>query len=285
MTIPRILRTLLSALLILAVFIGGMITQKNYGIGNILNLINPVRVSERKTEVIPAQLAGGLDIFILAGQSNMQGKGLESEYSLLPPPDSVFVFTEHYAWQRGKEPVNDGIGPSISFASELLKAKRQPPIGLVNVAEGGTNIGQWSKSTGDKSLYQRLLKRALAASTQGHIKGVLFMQGENDAEGDSTDHYTDWDVQFEKFVTDLRHDLNNDSLPIVFGQLGKGTKPYWVQIKACQQRVNLPLVAMIKTDDLAYQDTSVHYTTQGYIELGKRFAHGYKSLVQSQPTR
>jgi hypothetical protein len=39
-----------------------------------------------------------------------------------------------------------------------------------------------------------MLKRALAASPQGEIKGLLFFQGENDSEGKSTDHFNDWDI-------------------------------------------------------------------------------------------
>ena len=268
-------------LLVVGAFFGGMVTQKKYGIGNLLDMLVPNRAEERVAEVIPPSQAGKLDIFILAGQSNMEGHGVLEEYTLAPPADSVFVFNKEYVWQRGKEPVNDEVGPSIAFATELLKCNNQHSIGLVNVAWGGTNIAQWAKSSGDKSLYQRMLKRALAASTQGQIKALLFMQGENDAEGDSTDHYTDWDVQFGKFVAAVRQDLHNDTLPVVFGQIGKGNKVRWLQVKACQLRLKLPHVAMIKTDDLAYQDTGVHYTTKAYIELGKRFAQGYINLEKA----
>jgi hypothetical protein len=61
-----------------------------------------------------------------------------------------------------------------------------------------------------------MLTRALAASTQGEIKGLLFYQGENDAEGKTSDHPHDWDVQFKQFVENVRKDLHNDSLPIIF---------------------------------------------------------------------
>lgn len=127
-----------------------------------------------------------------------------------------------------------------------------------------------------------MLKRALAASPAGEIKGLLFFQGENDSEGKNTDHFNDWDIKFEQFVKEVRHDLGNDSLPVIFAQIGKGNSINWEKVKKCQGKVQLKNVYMIKTDDLNYAKAP-HFTTESYIEIGKRFASIYmdKFMIHS----
>lgn len=269
----KIIIRFLLILFLFLIFILGMITQRYYGLGNILKKLNPTYVPVGKQEVIKKEQQGKLSIFILAGQSNMEGEGEVRDYKPIDTHGKVYVFNDNYKWIIGKEPVRKKIGPSISFAAEIIKKFPDENIGIVNVARGGTNINQWSKSYLDNSLYQIMIKRALAASSQGQIKGLLFYQGENDAEGKDTDHYNDWDIQFENFVKNVRNDLHNDSLPVVFAEISKGNSIYWKKVKECQERVHLNLVSMIKTDDITHQNkSSVHFTTNGYIEIGKRFA-------------
>ena len=247
--------------------------QKFYKIGPLLRKIFPSYSSPFKSATISSDHCGKLSIFILAGQANMEGYGNISDYEPIETDGNVYVFDQSYKWKIGKEPVRKKIGPSISFASQILSQKPDQPIGLVNVAVGNTNIHQWNKSFSDTSFYQNLLKRALAASAQGKIEGLLFYQGENDALGRPTDHYKDWHVYFEKFVKDLRKDLHHDSLPVVYSQIGRGDFPYWSSVKESQEKVNLYNVAMIKSDDLKYQPDSLHFTTESYLELGRRFAN------------
>jgi hypothetical protein len=77
-------------------------------------------------------------------------------------------------------------------------------------------------------------------------------------------------------VKNIRHDLGNDSLPVIFAQIGKGKSINWEKVKKCQEKVRLKNVYMIKTDDLNYQSgVDPHFTTESYIEIGKRFASAY----------
>ncbi len=268
----KIFTIFLSLSFLLVIFTSGMIAQKYYGLGNIFKKLNPNYVPTDKQEVIKKNHEGRLSIFILAGQSNMEGEGDVENYKPIDTHNKVYVFNNEYKWIVGKEPVREKIGPSISFAAEIIKKFPDESIGIVNVARGGTNIYQWKKSYLDNSLYQQMIKRALAASAQGQIRGLLFYQGENDAEGKNTDHYNDWDIQFERFVMDVRKDLHNDTLPVVFAEIGKGNGIYWQKVKKCQEKVDINLVSMIKTDDIENKKGSVHFTTKGYIEIGNRFA-------------
>ncbi len=245
------------------------------------------RLKRRVFGAEPVQFAikpeqqGKLQIFILAGQSNMEGDGDMKNYLAPDTRGRVYVFDEQYNWQVGKEPVRTKVGPSIAFAVELLEADPAAVVGLINCARGGTNIGQWQRQLDENALYAKMMKRAKAASVQGEIRGVLFFQGENDTEGDPTDHPHEWKKYFEQFVADVRSDLQTPDLPVVFAQLGRVDKhALWEVVKRQQAQVNASRTGMIRTDDLAYQEGGIHYTTESYVEIGKRFAHKYWEIVR-----
>ncbi|MBV1924765.1 MAG: sialate O-acetylesterase, partial [Flavobacteriaceae bacterium] len=261
----------------------GMKIQEYFGLDNILNSLfsfkeNKVYLDKSHEEK--------LSIFILAGQSNMVGDGNIEEFDKSLNKEGIYVFDENYKWIIGKEPVcSNKVGPSISFASTLIENNNNEPIGIINVAKGGTSIAQWLKNGNDNSLYKEMMKRTLASSTQGEIKGLLFFQGEKDAEGGNTSHIENWHLKFEEFVSDVRQDLKLDSLPVIFAQIGKGDELNWNKVKLSQEKVSIPLVTMIKTDDLDFQPKKIHFTTNGYIEIGRRFALKYIEEFKTTPNK
>ena len=233
---------------------------------------------------IPETLQGRLRVFILAGQSNMEGHaGLEG---YVPPPPSVagrlFVFGDDYTWHAAREPLNPaGVGPGVAFAAEVAQAEGVP-VGLVPVARGGTGIQDWQASRRDGSLYAEMIKRALAASHQGEIRGLLFYQGERDAQRDSADLASRWSERFERFSRDVRRDLGRPHLPIVFAQIGPNPKnlDLWRVVQKEQAAVDLPHTAMVSTADVDGAQ-GIHFDAQGYLEIGKRFARAYRRIASA----
>jgi hypothetical protein len=136
----KIIKLILLILLLLVIFFSGIITQKKYGIGNIIKKLNPSYVPADKQEIIKKDQQGKLSIFILAGQSNMEGSGDINDYKPIDTQGRIYVFNENFNWIAGKEPVRGGVGPSISFAAEIINKFPNKNIGLVNVARGETNI-------------------------------------------------------------------------------------------------------------------------------------------------
>lgn len=146
--------------------------------------------------VVPAHLHGKLSLFVLAGQSNMSGRGAATN---LPHTDRIFLFANDYHWKQAHEPLDDpegqidevsldknaGSGPGLPFASRLAAAYPQKVIGLITCARGATTMFEWERRLGDDSLYGSCLKRIGAARALGKIEGILFFQGEWDAVDDS----------------------------------------------------------------------------------------------------
>ncbi len=243
---------------------------------------------------------GKLRLFVLAGQSNMSGLGQirPGDQKTLP---QAYVFGNDYHWHLAKHPIDSvinqvdqvskeskppGVGPGFAFAKHLLEQNPKSAIGLIPCAKGGSTIAEWQRSLEDNTLYGSCLKRIQAASVMGDIEGVLFFQGEADAvlperlPGRSVNPNA-WAQLFGKYVFDLRQDLNQGDLPVVFAQIATTTSPdilvNWEQVKAQQKEVKLPAVKMITTDDLPLRDY-VHFTSESYDIIGQRFAQTYLPL-------
>jgi hypothetical protein len=304
----RIFLPLLFSIVFLAGILAGAIIQKTIGVGNVLRTVGvpyPTSVPTGDPYVlsiteIPQAYRGRMSLFILAGQSNMVGWAPIPEEERSDP--RIYVFSNDYRWRVAAEPIDHaynqvdkvsedriaGYGPSLAFALASLDRHPQAVIGLIPCAKNSSGIAQWQRNLSDQSLYGSCLKRVRAASPMGHITGVLFFQGETDAQ-DPKQYPTpevnpfDWAELFTAFITDLRKDLHQPSLPVVFAQLGSNSAPEaflnWEVVKQEQLSVQLPMTAMIITDDLPLLD-GVHFTTQSYRIIGERFAEAYWNMVR-----
>ncbi len=251
-------------------------------------------------DTIPDEFIGKLSLFILAGQSNMSGRG---EMPVKPQQINprIFVFGNDYRWHYGIEPIDAFQGQvdtvsrdgnaryslATSFAERLLEKDSTLIIGFIPCARGATSIEKWQRNLSENSLYGSCLKRSRAASTMGQIVGLLFAQGESDALDPKV--YPErkpspfqWKEKFSRFILDMRNDLHCSDLPVVFAQLSHQTTPekyiYWQQVKKQQAQVHLPSIRMVATTDLALSDY-VHFTRQGYDTIGKLFGEAYWGLT------
>jgi hypothetical protein len=252
---------------------------------------------------ISGEFIGKLSLFILAGQSNMSGRGEMPSEPLKVNP-KVFVFGNDYRWHYGVEPMDAAQGQvdkvsrdgkaryslATAFANTLLEKDSTLIIGFIPCARGATSIEKWQRNLRDNSLYGSCLKRARAASTMGHIKGILFWQGEADAL--SPEAYPErkpspfeWTEKFTRFVRNIRNDLGLPDLPVIYAQLSHHKNPgkyiYWKQVKDQQAQVMLPNTKMVVTPELELSDY-VHFTKEGYDTFGKLFGEAYWDLEQNQ---
>ncbi|MCB1171347.1 MAG: sialate O-acetylesterase, partial [Leptospiraceae bacterium] len=145
---------------------------------------------------IQAEHRGKLHLFVLAGQSNMSGRGKPLDQ---PLDNSIYLFGNDGNWKPAREPLDScenqldevscdegaGTGPGLAFALELRKRRPDMAIGLIPCAKGATTIFEWDRRLVENSLYGNCLSRIRVASQMGEVKAVLFLQGEWDALGPS----------------------------------------------------------------------------------------------------
>lgn len=300
-------RLILYAALVLTGMMMGIVLQRYVGLGHILRsvgVVYPTRTPQAGSidlplMEIPKEHQGRMHLFILAGQSNMVGWSPIPEGERTDP--RIYVFGKDYRWRIADHPIEDasnqvdivstnhlpGFGPGMAFAFALLEHQPDIMIGLIPCAKNSSGIIQWQRDLSDRSLYGSCLKRVGAASPMGEVAGILFFQGETDAADpiqypDLLPHPSEWSELFTAFITDMRNDLNQPDLPVVFAQIGSTwtpeAYPNWDFIMQQQASLQLHRSAMIVTSDLPLLD-GIHFTTDGYRIIGSRFADAYWDLV------
>ncbi|KAJ6675883.1 ESTERASE putative (DUF303)-RELATED [Salix viminalis] len=150
------------------------------------------------------------NIFILAGQSNMAGRGgvANNTKNAHEPLHADIDYNK-----------TTGVGPGMPFANAVLtRVPHFGSIGLVPCAIGGTAIREWAKGG---FLYDQLVRRTqFALQSGGVIRAMLWYQGESDTEiREDADAYKG---RLSRFFIDLRADLGYPTLPIIQVALASG---------------------------------------------------------------
>lgn len=237
------------------------------------------------------------DIYILAGQSNMSGRGLISEVPIFDNYAKILSYSNAGKWVYGTEPIDDATGqvdsvsadapaaagPSMTFADALYDLRPGRYVGLVPCAEGGSSIASWARDLSRSTLYGSMIARAQEAAASGALKGFIWYQGESDA--DTTAHANAWAAAFTQIVTDMRSDLGFN-IPGVMTVIGPDPSdavnfPAWSTLVANQQGMTLPDgVARVSANDLTAQPADlIHLTTASQVTLGGRMATAMAGLL------
>ncbi|PHT30442.1 hypothetical protein CQW23_29909 [Capsicum baccatum] len=203
------------------------------------------------------------------------------------PNRKIIRFNAAQKWEEAHEPLNYGIdclvscglGPGMAFANEILKKDTSfGVIGLVPCARGGTGMYRWNRGS---YAYDDLIKRAkFALKDGGTIRGLLWYHGEGDIR--KINGSSSYKNKFEKFVNDLRIDLNSPNLPILMAVLPYPKKPfegpYIEVVRAAQWGINISNVIKFDAKGLEIGSDGIHLTTPAQIQLGHMFAHDFLSL-------
>lgn len=247
------------------------------------------------------------DLWVLAGQSNMEGHG--DLIDVQQPSPLVHSFDMADRWGVAEEPLHTavnaadpvhwplnaqkeperlsgerleryvvnrkkGAGLGLPFALEML-ARTGTPIGLIPCAHGGTSMDQWNPALKDRegeSLYGSMYRRVEAVG--GHLKGILWYQGESDANPKAAPAFLD---KFEGFVKAVRADFQQPELPFYYVQIGrhidKTNLREWntVQVAQLRAETEMPHSGMVAAVDLQLDD-GIHVGTQDLKRLARRLA-------------
>ncbi|KAK1677091.1 hypothetical protein QYE76_037939 [Lolium multiflorum] len=244
-------------------------------------------------------------LFLLAGQSNMAGRGappapLPAPY--LPHPRLLRLAADR-RWVAASPPLHAdidthktcGLGPAMPFAHRVLLSDPAPSslseptapssasspvvLGLVPCAVGGTRIWMWARG---QPLYEAAVARTRAAVADGGgaLGAVLWFQGESDTvEADDARSYGG---KMERLVADLRADLGLPSLLVIQVGLASGEGNYTDIVREAQQNVNLPNVIYVDAMGLPLSDDQLHLSTEAQLQLGEMLAQAYLEFNSSR---
>lgn len=248
------------------------------------------------------------DLWVLAGQSNMEGVGDLVDTEM--PNELVHNFDMADNWMVAEDPLHSlpgaadrvhwrrnanreperlegqdlrdfirarkkGAGLGLPFAVEMVR-RTSVPIGLLSCAHGGTSMDQWDPALKYKegdSLYGSMVRRFRAAG--GRVTGLLWYQGESDANPKAAPEFQQ---KFERFVARVREDFGHPGLPFYYVQIGRHVNDQnqaeWNFVQEAQRlaEATIPKSGMISAIHVSLDD-GIHVSTQDHKRLGKAMAN------------
>jgi hypothetical protein len=227
-----------------------------------------------------------MQLFLLAGQSNMAGRGDVAAQDQVVHP-RIFVLNRQLEWVPAVEPLHfdkpvAGVGPGLAFARTLVERDAQAVIGLIPAAVGGSPISAWEPGvtypeTGAKP-YDDALLRTRHALQRGVLRAILWHQGESDANPQAAPQY---EARLRTLIGRFRSEFGNDRLPLVLGQLGQWPeRPWdaaWKQVDQAHREVaaSVPGVQFVSSQGLAHKGDVLHFDAAAARELGHRYAAAF----------
>jgi hypothetical protein len=232
-------------------------------------------------------------LYLLAGQSNMAGRGKVVEQENQTHP-RVYVFNKEKEWEPAKDPLHFdkpgmvGVGPGLAFGKAMAGYKEHVRIGLIPCAAGGSPISSWTKGGYHDQTkshpYDDAIARAKAAMKDGVIKGIIWHQGESDSTPEKVQVYQ---AKLEELIADFRRDLGDENLPFVVGKLGEfyvERNPNAESINEILERIPLTVknTACVDVAGLTPKSDLTHFDTESARELGRRYAEQMIKLERGE---
>ena len=253
-------------------------------------------------------------IFLCFGQSNMEGNArfqpqdttVDNRFQVLEAVDCPDLGRTKGNWYTAVPPLcrcRTGLTPVDYFGRTLIaNLPKNIRVGVINVAVGGCKIELFDKdnyqsyvSTApdwlknmvreyDGNPYTRLVEMAKIAQKDGVIKGILMHQGESNT-NDAL-----WPQKVKGVYDNLLKDLNLkvNSVPLLAGEMVNAD-----QGGACASMnkiiATLPTVIpnsyVIPSTGCTGIPDHLHFTADGYRELGKRYAEQMLSILGNKMTK
>jgi hypothetical protein len=234
----------------------------------------------------------GMQLFLLAGQSNMAGRGkVEAQDSVVNT--RVLKLDKSMSWVPAIDPLHwdkpalVGVGPGRTFGIALATRDPSVKIGLIPAAVGGSPISSWEPGALDSATgthpYDDALTRLRIAQKDGTLRAILWHQGESDATPALSVLYA---AKLRALIARFRADAGDANLPFVIGELGKFAGKPW---SAEMQRVDsvhraiaasVPNVAYVSSEGLGDKGDKLHFDAASQRTFGERYAAAYLTIAK-----
>ena len=242
-------------------------------------------------------------IFLCFGQSNMEGNariqsidsvGVSERFLNLSAVNFTDKSRKMGKWYKALPPLcreTTGLTPVDYFGRTLLEYLPQDhKVGVVHVAIGGISIDGYMEERIDEYAataaewmkpmlaaygghpYKRLVEMGKIAKRKGVISGILLHQGEtNNSDPEWTKNVK---TVYERLLKDLN--LKAEDVPLLAGEVvaadrGGICAAHNVSIDTLNRVI--PTAYAIPADGCPQNFDFLHFTAEGYRELGRRYAY------------
>ncbi len=230
-----------------------------------------------------------MKVFLLAGQSNMQGCGNFGKHTTYED-DRILNFKDD-VWRIAKEPLHNftckvwtdgGAGIGMSFGLRLLKEFPEWEIGFVPCAVSGSSLEQWQPGA---ELFEHAVTKTRQAlsNCESEFAGIIWHQGEADSAAlETAETYAE---RFELTINAFRREFSNENLPVIAGALGtflsnRSDHSYFQIVNNALKQtatVFIPSEGLTATD----RNDNLHFDTKSLRKFGIRYAESYIDLMKN----
>jgi len=220
------------------------------------------------------------EIFVIAGQSNAVGYGVQNEADEKDTPRNGITMRNDEGWQLASHPIgqmkgniacsdffNSAHSPWLRFASYFLD--EHIPVGLVPAAMNGSAIYQWQKG---EPLYEYLAARIRETGA----RHLIWYQGCSDVH--ENECYT-YESKLTQFLADFTNEFPNVKLFIIqiSGTTKKESLRGWKMVRDAQRKAAEKFGAvLVPTYDLADYSDEIHLSGRANLRLAKRVYEAHR---------
>ena len=231
-------------------------------------------------------------LFILAGQSNMAGRGKADAISKQTDPQ-ILALNKKQQWQIATDPLHwdkrsAGTGIGRPFAAIIAEKDPDITIGLIPTACGGSPISVWKPgkhfNQTNSHPWDDSIAAAKIAMKEGTLKAILWHQGESDSGPKDSPLYEE---RLTDLITRFRKELDSPDLPFIIGQLGRFPARPWNRdreaVDAAQKAVAAKMknVAFVPIEDPESVGDNLHFNTETLRRFAKGYAEAYLEIAGS----
>jgi hypothetical protein len=235
--------------------------------------------------------AAAFHIFLLAGQSNMAGRGDIGPRDSKPIP-RVLALGKDGTWQPAVDPIHwdkpvAGVGLARSFALAYLVDHPGVTVGFVPAACGGSPIATWKAGAyfdqTDSHPYDDAIMRTRVALERGTLKGILWHQGESDCHPGLSGVYA---AALAELIARFRRELGAGDVPFVVGRLGRFDGAPWgehtLRVDEAMRQViaSTPRAEFVSSEGLSSKPDNIHFNADSLHEFGRRYYAAYRKVEQ-----
>ncbi|MEO2027632.1 MAG: sialate O-acetylesterase [Fuerstiella sp.] len=234
-------------------------------------------------------------LFLLAGQSNMVGRGTLDEQSHETNP-RILTLNKSGEWELAADPLHFdkpkavGVGLGMSFAIEYADRNPGVTVGLIPCAVGGSAISTWQPgglhSQTKTHPYDDTVVRVKLALEFGVCKGILWHQGESDSKPMLADGYEE---SLHELIARFRCLVGDEDVPFIAGQMGQFSERPWSEsrklVDAAHQALpsKVSATAFVNAVGLTHKGDKTHFDSPSYRRFGRRYYAAYRNVTAPRP--
>lgn len=216
-----------------------------------------------------------LKVFVLAGTSNMLGAPAKID---MLPDDMRQLLKDVLVYQKGDwAPLEAGknlVGNEATFGQAMTRHLGEQ-VGIVWISVASASGA--SPAASIKNIVKQAREKGRPLVIAGMLLDVSFRDGIKEETARA------YGENLNRWVESTRRELGNANLPIVMNRAIPPVPrtPYLEVVRKAQDSLMLPQFRVFNCDDVSRGSDKVHFSTEGRLEMGRRFAAAMIELIKA----